>query len=126
MISTNQTGQFPITSGQGNTCIMVSYDNDINLINAMAIKSRLKEDLIHRYNNLYNDLKKAGITLVIQRLDNETSKESIETIEEKQLQYQITPSGSHQNLSAEQAIQTFKNHFISILYGLNNNYPANQ
>ena len=34
MISTNQTGQFPITSGKGNTQIMVMYDNDTNIINA--------------------------------------------------------------------------------------------
>ena len=58
MINTDQTGRFPIMSGQGNTSIMVLYDNDTNVINATAIKSKLKEDMIHGYNNLYNEFKK--------------------------------------------------------------------
>ena len=40
MISTDQTGHFPITSGRGNTHIMVLYDHDSNFINATAIKSK--------------------------------------------------------------------------------------
>ena len=54
-----------------------------------------------------------------QRLDNETSQELIEATEEKQLQYQLVPPGNHWTLPAEQAIQTFKNHFILILFGAN-------
>ena len=61
MISTDQTGWFPITSGQGNTCILVLYNNDMNIINATAIKSRLKEDKILGYDNLYNELKKKQV-----------------------------------------------------------------
>ena len=38
IISTDQTGGFPITSGQGNTCMMVMYDNDTNLINTIIMK----------------------------------------------------------------------------------------
>ena len=83
MISTNQTGRFPITSGQGNTCIMILYDHNSNVINAKPIKSRLDKDLVNRYNMLYKDLQKAGITPLIQRLDNEASKELIKAIEDK-------------------------------------------
>ena len=102
MISTDQTGWFSITSGQGNTQIMVMYDNDTNIINTTAIKSTHKEDLIQGYDKLYNDMKKAGITQVIQRLDNEISQNFlIEAIEEKQLQYQLAPPGNHQTLPAE-------------------------
>ena len=61
-----------------------------------------------------------------QRLDNETSQELIEATEEKQLQYQLAPPGNHQTLPAEQEIQTFKNNFILILYGVDDSYPANQ
>ena len=46
-------------------------------------------------------MKKAGITPVIQQLDNETSKELIEAIEEKQLQYQLVPPGNHQTQPAK-------------------------
>ena len=108
MTSTDQTGQFPITSGQGNTCIMVLYDNDTNIINETAIKSRLKKDLVQGYDKLYNDMKIAGKMPVIQILDNTKLKELIEATEEKQLQYQLAPPGNHQTLPAERAIQTFK------------------
>ena len=52
--------------------------------------------------------------------------ELIEAIEEKQLQYQLAPPSNHRTLPVEQAIQSFKNHFISILYGVDDSYPANQ
>ena len=37
---------------------MVMYANDTNVINATATKSKHKEDLIHGYYKLYNDIKK--------------------------------------------------------------------
>ena len=83
MISTDQTGRFPTTSGQGNTCITIMYDHDSNLINAAAIKSRLEKDLVNGYKKLYEDLQKAGIKPLIQQLNNEVSKELIKAIEDK-------------------------------------------
>ena len=52
MISTDQTGQFAITSGRGNTHIMVLYDHDTNFINATAIKLRLENDLVNGYKKI--------------------------------------------------------------------------
>ena len=98
----------------------------MNVINATAIKSKNKEDSIQGYDKLFNVMKKAGITLVIQRLDNEIAQELIEAIEEKKLQYQLAPPSNHQKLPVEHAIQTVKNHFILILYGVNDSFPANQ
>ena len=56
MISTDQTGQFPITCGRGNTHIMVLYDHDSNFINETAIKSRLENNLVNGYEKLYIEL----------------------------------------------------------------------
>ena len=56
MISTDQMGKFLITSGRGNTHIMVLYDHDSNFINATAIKSRLENDLINGYKKLFKEL----------------------------------------------------------------------
>ena len=85
MISTDQTGKFPITSGRGNTHIMVLYDHDSNFINATAIKSRLENDLINGYKILFKELYKAGIRPVIQKLDNEASEGLINAIKRKNL-----------------------------------------
>ena len=126
MISTDQTGRFPITSGQGNTHIMVLYDHDSNFINATAIKSRNTIDLIAGYEKLYKELYNAGIRPLIQRLDNEASEDLIAAIKDKDLHFQLAPAGNHRTLPAERAIQTFKNHFIAGLYGVDDRFPGNQ
>ena len=95
LIATDQTGHFPITSAQGNTYIMVLYDYDSNLIHATGIKSRKKEDLIDGYNKMYEDLKLAGIQPLFHKLDNEKSKDMIESIKEKGLKFQLAPPGDH-------------------------------
>ena len=79
----NQTGRFPMTSRQGNICIIIMYDNDTNVINVTAIKSTLKDNLIPGYGKLYNDLKKADVTSVMYRLDNKASKRLLKTMEKK-------------------------------------------
>jgi hypothetical protein len=56
---------------------MVMYDFDSNTINDVAIKNRKKESLIKGYNEMYEDLQKAGINPVLHQIDNETTKELI-------------------------------------------------
>jgi hypothetical protein len=126
IMATDLPGRFPTTSGQGNSYVMVMYDFDSNTINAVAIKNRKKESLIRGYNDMYEDLRKAEINPVLHRFDNETSKELIKEIENKGLKYQIASPGDHRLNHAETAIQTFKNHFIAILYGRDSGFPAKQ
>jgi hypothetical protein len=126
IIATDLPGRFPTTSGQGNSYVMVMYDYDSNTINAVAIKNRKKESLIKGCNELYEDLKKAGINPVLHRLDNETSADLIREIEAKGMDYQIASPGDHRLNHAEGAIQTFKNHFIAVLYGADSGFPAKQ
>jgi len=39
---------------------------------------------------------------------------------------ELTPVDQHRQNAAEQAIQTFKGHFISVLAGVDNSFPINQ
>jgi hypothetical protein len=126
IIATDLPGRFPTTSAQGNAYVLVMYDYDSNTINAIAIKNRKTASLVQGYNELFEDLKKAGINPVLHRLDNETSKELILEIEKKGLDYQIASPGDHRLNHAERAIQTFKNHFIAVLYGCDSTFPAKQ
>jgi hypothetical protein len=126
IIATDLPGRFPTTSAQGNAYVLVMYDYDSNTINAVAIKNRKTASLVKGYNELFEDLKKAGINPVLHRLDNETSKELILEIEKKGLDYQIASPGDHRLNHAERAIQTFKNHFIAVLYGCDSTFPAKQ
>ena len=75
---------------------------------------------------MFKELYKAAIRPVIQKLDNEASEGLINAIEKKDLDYQLAPPGNHRTLPAERAIQTFENHFIAGLYGVDNRFPGNQ
>ena len=105
---------------------MVMYDFDSNTINAVAIKNRKTESLIKGFNEMYEDLEKAGINPVLHRLDNETSAGLIQEIEAKGNDYQIASPGYHRLNHAERAVQTFKNHLIAVLYGADSGFPAKQ
>ena len=54
-------------------------------------------------------LKDAGVTPVLQYLDNEVSQLLMDSIKEKKLQYQLASPNSHRLNPAERAVQTFKN-----------------
>jgi hypothetical protein len=46
MISTDQTGRFPVKSLKGKSCIMVLYNYDSNAILATTMKSGKAPDLV--------------------------------------------------------------------------------
>jgi hypothetical protein len=50
----------------------------------------------------------------------------VEIDAEERLDYQIASPGDHRLNHAERAIQTFKNHFIAVLYGCDSTFPAKQ
>ena len=113
-------------SSRGNRYIMVMEDSDAGPILAVAIRSRKKEHLLAGFIEMHDTLKKAGIHPVLHHIDNEFLKELIEEIEARGLKYQIAPRGNHRTIPAERAIQTVKNHFISVLYGCDPTFPKNQ
>ena len=115
ILSSDQTGAFPNMSSQGNRYIMVMEDSDAGPILAVAIRSRKKEHLLAGFIEMHDTLKKAGINPVLHRIDNEFSKELIEEIKSRGIQYQIAPRGNHGTIATKRGIQTLKNHFISVL-----------
>ena len=126
MISTDQAGRFPISSARGHKYIFVLYYYDSNAILAEPIISRKKEHLLQGYKTCFAHLQRAGIHPIIQRLDNEVSDLLIAAIVANNLDYQFASASDHQLNPAERAIQSFKNHFISILNGADASLPAIQ
>jgi hypothetical protein len=126
IISTDLPGRFPLTSARGNAYVFVLYDFDSNSILAFPIKNRSKHSLIQGYQKCLEELTRAGIKPIIHRLDNEISKDMIAEIEKRAMNYQIAAPGDHRLNFAERAIQTFKNHFVSVLHGCDPHFPANQ
>ena len=114
------------TSKRGNKYIFVLYNYDANSILVRPMKNRTEEEYNKTYDNLIKYLKAKGLHPKIQRLDNETSEKYKNKIQEHNIQIQLTPAQIHRRNIAERAIQTFKNHFITILAGTNKNFPKNQ
>ena len=95
---------------------MVNYD--INYIHAIPIKSCKAEALVDGFNECYNVLRNNGFEADIVRRNNENSKLLIDYITTIKLTYKLASLEDHQTDYIERAIQTYKNHFISALKGV--------
>ena len=100
------------------------YDFDSNAILAEPIKSRKTKHLIEGFTSCHKRFTDAGITPILLRLDNEISSDLIDAIHSKNLKYQISNAYNHRHNLAEQVIQTFKDHFISIMNGYDARFPT--
>ena len=105
------------------TYILLLYNYDSNLIVAQTMKSNKGAAIINAYELIYTELTEAGITPIIQYLDNETSKKVIVAIKKNNLKYQLAASHNHRLNLAERAVSTFKNYFIAILIGYDKLFP---
>ncbi len=70
-----------------------------------------------------NQMQAAGLGIKKQVLNNKCSAAMKECIKHNNIEYGLVPPGQHRGNQAEQAIQTFKAHFISILAGVNDKFP---
>jgi hypothetical protein len=72
-------------------------------------------------------LKKQGLTVDMQFMDNKVSEKFLHNITEVwKCKFQKVPPDMHQRNKAEQAICTFKAHFITILACVNQSFPRNR
>ena len=117
LICSDLPGRFSIISHRNMSYIFLLYDYDSNAILAEPIRSHHAHHLVEGYDKCYKCLHAAGITPVLQRLDNEVSDLLCRSITEKYIQYQLCNAYNHRHNLAERAIQTFKTHFISIING---------
>ena len=103
--------------------ILVFYDYDSNAILEKAMKNNKGQAITTAYKTLHNKLTEAGITPILQYLDNETSIELIALIKKKNLKFQLAAPYDHRLNPAKRAVRTFKNHFITILAGCDERFP---
>jgi hypothetical protein len=122
-IHTNQTGAFPHTSQRGNCYIMVANHLDVNYIFAKPMKNRTEGEMIRVYQKILTRMKAAGLGLRKKVLNNKCSTAMKACIKENGMDYELVSLGQNRHNQAEQAIQTFKAHFISILDGVNDKFP---
>ena len=119
---TDQTGKFPVTSRSGNKYIMVMVEVDSNAILEEPMKSRHDNKMQRAYLALLKRVKAAGVIPKKHVLNNECSANMKELIRET-CKLELMPPYCHRRNVAEVAIKHFKAHFISILAGVDRDFP---
>ena len=122
-IHTDQTGQFPHVSSRGNRYTMVLIELDSNSIWAEPMKNRTEGEIMLARRRALARMKQCGIKPKHQVLDNEASAAYKKDIAESGMTYELVPPNNHRRNIAEKAIQTWKDHFISVISGTDNNFP---
>ena len=115
------TGKFPITSFSGMQYIIISVLD--GYIHAEPMKSRHHLEYIAAYKRTINFFAKLGRKPTFQRLDNETSTALESFARGNGISIQYCAPHQHRALKAERAIRTFKNHFISTLCTVSDDFP---
>ena len=120
----DQMGRFLIMSYKGNQYIMVLYDMDISgAIMVEPMKNHSSGEMVRAYNAAMKRLHDAGIKPTMRILDNKCSDEFKDTIKSYDMKYQLVPPHDHRRNTAEKAVQIFKDHFIAVLCGTDENFP---
>ncbi len=79
--------------------------------------------MITAYQRMVDRMEISGLGLKHHRLDNESSEKFKQCIRKNGMTHELVPPDNHRRNIAERAIQTFKNHFISILSGVDDRFP---
>ena len=119
----DQTGRFPVTSSKGNKYIMIMYDYDSNSILGQPMKSRTGDEILRAFTKMHEQLKEAGLTPKLHRLDNECPTTLKFYMKKENISYQLVPPHIHRRNTAEKAISTFKDHFIAGLASVSPKMP---
>jgi hypothetical protein len=122
-IYTDQTGRFTIVSSKGNKYIMVLYDYDSNAILAKPIKDLTTPEFLKAFQFMEQELVARGLKPKLMKLDNEASQLLKDYLYQQDITFQLVPPYSHIRNSAERAITSFKDHFISGLCSADKSFP---
>jgi hypothetical protein len=102
---------------------MVLVEVDGNYIDAEPLKNKTEGSMINAYLALWKRLTAMGtVKSTTHILDNEASA-VFKTEIRKNCTIQLVPPDNHRRNFAERAIQTFKNHFMSVIAGVDDNFP---
>jgi hypothetical protein len=117
------TGRFPAISTKGNQYILVMISEGTNYIKCIPIPSRTKHSYLKAHQEALQFYEEHGCKPTFQRMDNETSNAFMEHLRTNKITIDLVPPHQHRRNKAERAIQTFKNHFVAALAGVDPNFP---
>jgi hypothetical protein len=114
---------FSATLSRGNKYIMVLVEVDGNYIDTEPMKNKSAGEIIKAYHALWTHLTALGIVKPTTHIMGNNASEEYEKEIQKNCTIQLVPPDNHRRNLAEQAIQTFKNHFKAILAGVDDTFP---
>ena len=80
-------------------------------------------EVVQAHTTIFDHLQHAGFQPIIQCFNNEASTTIKTWMHACSIQFQLVPPHVHHQNAAEQAISTFKNHFIAGLASMDPNFP---
>ena len=114
-LTVDGTGNMTVPAYNGDTQILIVYHAATNFIRAIAFKSKTEiHDLLEK---LWLESTKLGHIITEIRMDNELPASTDEFFAKQKIAVKRVGVGSqlHRANSAERAIQTYKNHFMSTI-----------
>ena len=122
-VYTDQTGNFPVRSFQGNRCQFVAYDYRSNAILVRPLKDQTDKSLLEAFEDVYEYLTTRGFKPRLNVMDNQCSKTIQKFIDSSKAKIQLVNPDDHRVNAAERAIQTWKNHWLAGMGTLDPNCP---
>jgi hypothetical protein len=92
---------------------------------ALPIKNRRGPTITEAWETIHNDFKRAGAAPNTYVLDNEKSKDLIDSFNDEKIEYQLVAPYRHCKY-AERAIQIFKEHFKSCIAATDPKFPLSE
>jgi hypothetical protein len=118
------TGLFPFQSLEGNVCFCVVYHYKTNAILALPISSFSNKIIFVAYKQQYDMLESKGHVIRLNLLmDNQASQTIKKNLTKNQCKLMLVEPHNHHVNAVERAIQTFKDHFVSVLATTDSEFP---
>jgi hypothetical protein len=117
------TGRLPVMFLESNQYFLVAYDYTLNAILVQPTKNLKSATVITAFDSIFQELKEKGFKPQRNITDNQAVTALKAYLHAENCEWQFVESNNHHVNAAEQAIQTFKNHFISGLCTTDKDFP---
>ncbi len=116
-------GNFPFVSFDGSVCFFVMYHYEAHAIMATPIARLDDQSIFNAYKANFNELAQKGFKPKLNIMDNQATKHIKQFLTEEECKLQLVEPHNHCINTAERAIQTFKDAFISALTTTDRDFP---
>ncbi len=117
------TGSFPVRLFKNMHYIFVAYVYDHNVIIVHTMPTRTNTAMIIAFKEVIEVLRTCGYHPALNVMDNKCSTAVERYVRLEKINIQLVPPHNHRANAAEQAIATFKEHFIAALATVNKLCP---